>query len=188
MRPVPEDPQDKRNDASLMEAIAAGDMDALGELVRRHQASVLSTAYRLLGRWDQAEDVAQEVFLRVHRAAPRYTPSAALTTWLYRIVVNLCQDALRKRRPLVEPPPDLPNGRAARPGAELDRAQRAEAVQRAVAGLPERQQIALVLHRYAGLSHAEIAEATGWTASAVESCLVRAYARLRDDLADLRDS
>jgi RNA polymerase sigma-70 factor, ECF subfamily len=178
---------DSPSDAALMARIADGDIDALGELVRRHQSSALAMAYRVLGRWDQAEDVVQEAFLRVHRAARNYTPTAAFTTWLYRIVVNLCQDVLRKRRPEAEPPPDLSNGRTAQPEAALRRAERIEAVRRAVGELPERQRIAVVLHRYTGLSHGEIAEATGWTVSAVESVLVRAYARLRERLAGLRE-
>ncbi len=171
-----------------MTAIAQGDRDALAQLVRRHQPSVLSTAFRILRRWDQAEDVAQEAFLRVHRAAPKYVPSAAFTTWLYRIVVNLCRDALRKRRPDLEPPAELSDGRAPRPGSELEGDERARAVRTAIAQLPERQCTAVILHRYAGLSHAEIAQTTGWTVPAVESCLVRAYAHLRETLADLADS
>lgn len=178
---------DGPSDAALMAGIASGDIGALGVLVRRHQSAALAMAYRILGRWDQAEDVAQDAFLRVHRAAASYIPSAAFTTWLYRIVVNLCQDVLRKRRGEIEPPGDLSNGKTVGPEAALGRSERVEAVRRAVTALPERQRIAVVLHRYTGLSHAEIAESTGWTVSAVESCLVRAYARLRECLADLKE-
>ncbi|MBN1346253.1 MAG: sigma-70 family RNA polymerase sigma factor [Phycisphaerae bacterium] len=171
-----------------MAELARGDMNALGELVRRHQSAALSTAYRILGRWDAAEDVVQETFIRVHRAARGYEPSAAFSTWLYRIVVNLCRDALRKRRSQVEPPTDLRDGRAAAPPSSLEERERARAVRQAVDRLPERQRIAVILHRYAGLSHAEIAETTGSTVSAVESCLVRAYAGLREALKGLRES
>ena len=65
-------------------------MDALGELVRRHQQSIHALAYRTLGHWDLAEDVAQEVFLRVYHSADKYQPKAKVSTWLYRIAVNLC--------------------------------------------------------------------------------------------------
>ena len=179
---------DSQDDAALMTRLADGDMGAFAELVERHQSSVLSTAYRFLGRWDLAEDVAQETFIRVYRAASSYVPSAAFTTWLYRIAVNLCQDALRRRRPALEPPADLSDGRSVRPGENLEQAEQTRSVRDAVMRLPERQRIAVVLHRYAGMTHAEVADVTGWTASAVESCLVRAYARLREDLVDLRDS
>lgn len=176
-----------RTDAELMAAVGNGDMAAFGELIRRHQPTALASAYRLLARWDQAEDVVQEAFLRVHRAASSYTASAAFTTWLYRIIVNLCQDSFRKRRSVAEPQDELANGRSHEPAQTVEESERTEAVRRAIAALPERQRIAVVLHRYDGLSHEQIAEVTGWTRSAVESCLVRAYAQLRESLSDLQD-
>jgi len=80
---------DKLTDVELMQAVAHGDMGKLGLLVQRHQGQSLALAYRTLGNWDQAEDVVQEAFIRVHKAAKRYRPDAKFTTWLYRIVVNL---------------------------------------------------------------------------------------------------
>ena len=85
-----------RDDADLMRAIADGDMAALGELVRRHEKKAFALACRLLAQPDAAEDVTQEAFLHVYRAARRYRPKARFTTWLYRIVVNLCLDARRR--------------------------------------------------------------------------------------------
>ena len=173
----------KIDDSTLMSHVGAGDMSALGELVSRHQDRVLEIAFRTLGRWDLAEDVAQETFLRVHRAARKYKPKAKFTTWLYRIVVNLCLDEKRKRArsgmSLEDAPIDagtVPNGNI------IEKKETTELVKAAVDGLPERQRIALVLHRYEGLSHGQIAEATGWSSSAVESLLVRAYANLRKKL------
>ncbi len=155
-------------------------MEALAELVCRHQSKVLGLAYRMLGRWDLAEDVAQEAFLRVHRAAGRYKPRARFTTWLYQIVVNLCLDARRRMR---QAPAPLPAESLISRGSSgldvLEVQERAEIVRKAVADLPERQRVVLVLHRYEDLSHKEIAEVTGWSESAVESLLVRAYANLR---------
>jgi RNA polymerase sigma-70 factor (ECF subfamily) len=174
---------DKPDDSALMSRLGAGDMSSLGELVRRHQSRVLEIAFRTLGKWDLAEDVAQETFLRVHRAARKYKPKAKFTTWLYRIVVNLCLDEKRKRlrsgMSLEDASFDAPSE------SDHDFAEKKEIVQlvkAAVDGLPERQRIALVLHRYEGLSHDQIAEATGWSGSAVESLLVRAYANLREKL------
>jgi len=170
-------------DEELMLRLGRRDMSALGELVRRHQGRVLEIAYRTLGQWDLAEDVAQETFLRVHRAAGKYKPKAKFTTWLYRIVVNLCLDEKRRR---------ARNGMSLedaafdpQSGHDSDFAEKKEIVQlvkAAVDGLPERQRAALVLHRYEGLSHDQIAEITGWSRSAVESLLVRAYANLRKKL------
>lgn len=174
------------SDQELMTRIGAEDRDALGILARRHQARVLAIAYRFLGRWDAAEDVCQETFLRVYRRASTYRPEAQLTTWLYRIVSNLCWDFRRKARRQA-----IPAESTIVPQAALDssdsatRRERADRVRNAIAALPDRQRLAVVLHRYEGMSHTEIAEVTGWSSSAVESCIVRAYAKLRADLSGL---
>lgn len=177
-----------KSDAELMTAVAGGRMAAMGELVHRHQASVMAVAYRFVDRWDLAEDVAQDVFVRIHRAAADYRPEAKFTTWLYRIVVNLCLDVKRRetRRPvsMAEMPADPP---ADAPPDPIEARETAGRVRQAVGDLPDRQRTAVVLHRYDGLSHREIAEVTGWSESAVESLLVRGYAGLRDALADMNE-
>lgn len=175
-------------DHELMQRVAHGERAALGVLVQRHQSRVLALAFRFLGRWDAAEDVCQDTFLRVFHKAAAYRPDAQFTTWLYRIVANQCWDHRRKsaREPMQQSNPIHavdPAGSA----ASLERKERQDAIRLAVAGLPDRQRLALVLHRFEGMSHAAIAEATGWSAGAVESCIVRAYATLRERLADLRD-
>lgn len=178
----------KPTDADLVAAVAGGNLSALGDLVHRHQDRVLALAYRFLGCRHRAADAAQDVFLKIAHAAPRYTPDAAFTTWLYRIVVNRCLDEVRRRgrTPLpmstvaADPPDDV--------GADpLEAAETVEQVRAAIAALPDRQRTAVLLHRYEDLSHREIAEVTGWTPSAVESLLVRAYANLRKALAPLVD-
>lgn len=176
------------SDAELMAAVGRNDMDALGELVRRHQNKALGLALRMLGRRDAAEDIAQDAFLRVFRAAKRYRPDAKFTTWLYRIVANLCLDRQRRGKhapvaldeSLAEPSAD------AQPDP-IEADERARRVRDAVGALSERQRTAVILHRYEGLSHREVAEAMDSTESAVESLLVRAYAKLRALLADLKD-
>lgn len=178
---------DKADDGYLMSRLAEGDMGALGDLVRRHQQAAAAFAFRMLGRRDAVDDVVQEAFLHVHRAARRYQPDAKFTTWLYSIVVNLCRDAGRRARrahahlsegaaPSLGPPAD-----------PLEARERAERVRSAVDALPDRQRTAVLLHRYQGLSHREVAQATGWSESAVESLIVRAYATLRQELADLKE-
>lgn len=170
---------DGADDHELMRRTAAGDHAAFAVLVRRHQARVLSLAYRLLGRWDAAEDVAAEAFVRVYERARSYKPQARFTTWLYRIVANLCWDQRRRWSRAPEPLLEWQApGSAPADSVERDEARRA--VRRAVASLPDRQRLVILLHRFEGLDHREIAEITGWSASAVESCLVRAYARLRE--------
>lgn len=180
--------QAHNDDAELMASVAAGDTSALGRLVERHQEQVLALALRTLGRRELAEDVAQDVFVKVFRAARRYKPRAKFTTWLYRIVVNQCLDVVRKRKRQVLFGANAPSA-AAGPDASvrLELSETAERVRQAVAALPPRQRIAVVLHRYQEMGHREIAEATGWSPSAVESLLVRAYAGLRVALADLQE-
>ncbi len=177
------------NDAELMAHLAKGQTSALGELARRHQNRVLEIAFRTLGHWDLAEDVAQETFLRVYRAAKHYRPHAKFTTWLYRIVVNLCLDEQRRRAKGAASLESVASEGPPVSHADLaEKKEIAELVRTAVQELPERQRMAIVLYRYEGLSHAQISEITGWSQSAVESLLVRANANLRAKLAKIKNS
>jgi RNA polymerase sigma-70 factor (ECF subfamily) len=176
------------SDTELMARLGRGDMNALGTLAQRHQSRVLSLAYRLLGDWHRAEDVSQEAFLRLRQAADKYEPQAKFTTWLYRIVHNLSMD---QRRRAVNDPASLEalqaDAEEAAQSSPMERQELAEVVQKAVAELSERQRRVIILHRYEGLSHEEICEVTGWSKSAVESLLVRAYENLRKKLASYQD-
>lgn len=178
-----EPPHDEpRDDVSLMADLAAGRIGALDELVRRHQEKVLALAFRTLGDPEAAQDVAQEAFIKVLRSARRYQPTAKFTTWLYRIAVNCCLDLMRRRRPSVNiDDVAAPVAQESAPGDAIQ-AETALAVRRAVEALPERQRLVIVLHRFGGLSHREVAQATGWSNSAVESLLTRAYVTLRQRL------
>jgi RNA polymerase sigma-70 factor, ECF subfamily len=173
-------------DAELMQRIGTGDMNALATIVRRHQDRIRRTAYRVLGRWDTTDDVAQETFLRLFKSASRYAPTAAFNTWLHRIVVNLCLDALKRRKAKSPDSPELVT--IARDPDLLVEQERIEAIRRELDQLPERQRIAVALHRFEGMGHKEIATTTGWSESAVESLLVRAYARLRERLKEWAQS
>lgn len=176
-------------DKELLAALARGHMPALEELIRRHQVAALGLARRTLGPSDQAEDVVQEAFLRVYRAAGRYRPEAKFTTWLCQIVLNLCRDRLRRSRraPISLTEKFLPAFRDD-PPRRMEAEELAGRIRRAVDALPERQRTAVILHRFQQLSHEEISQATGWSVSAIESLLVRAYQRLRQDLADLGEA
>jgi RNA polymerase sigma-70 factor (ECF subfamily) len=168
-----------------MNLLAEGNKFALGELVRRHQARIIKLAYRILMNWESAEDIGQETFLRVWRSAKKYKPTAQFTTWLHRIAVNICLDELKKRRAQIHDFTDMPATKTDNPEALLESKDLALAVQNAVAQLPERQRLAVVLHRFSGLSIREISQSTDWSESAVESLLVRAYAKLREKLKNL---
>ncbi|MGB2986882.1 MAG: sigma-70 family RNA polymerase sigma factor [Phycisphaerae bacterium] len=179
------DVRDPVDDAQLMAHLATGDRTALGTLVKRHQRRVLELAFRTTGDHALAEDIGQEAFLRVWRSAKRYEPTAQFTTWLYRIVVNLCLDAFKRRKPTTGDVPDAIDSGAAGQATEIEQRERGAAVQRAVTALPDRQRVAVVLHRFSGLTVRLTAEATGWSESAVESLLVRAYSVLRQSLKEL---
>jgi RNA polymerase sigma-70 factor (ECF subfamily) len=169
-----------------MARVGHGDRAAFGVLVERHQAKVVGLAYRFLGRWDVAEDVAQTVFVRVLYAAESFRPDARFTTWLYRLAANLCWDRRRQAAREARLSSTLPAPAASvQPAAAVETEERIKRVREAIAALPDRQRLAVVLHRYQGLSHPQIADATGWTQSAVESCLVRAYENLRSALSDM---
>ena len=179
-------------DEQLMVAIAQGGMAEFGELVTRHQEKVFALALRILGRRDLAEDISQEAFLRVYHSAKRYYPKAKFTTWLYRIVVNLCLDEKRKakRSPieLSEYLGHLESKSEDDPVAILEIEERKEVVWKAMEKLNKRERVAVVLHRFHGLSHAEVASTTGWSQSAVESLLIRSYQKLRKELVKYKNS
>lgn len=174
-------------DARLLGAYARGEAEALARLFDRHYDRVYRLAYRYTGSAADAEDLAQNVFLKVMRAAAEFEPRARFTTWLFRITVNECLSHIRRHRrnpevgteaDLAETPgPDQPN-----PVEAVQRDELRRQVRRAVLSLPERQRLAVVLSRYEGLSYAEIAEVLGTSPQAVKSLLARAHASLREKL------
>jgi RNA polymerase sigma-70 factor (ECF subfamily) len=178
----------------LMVRIAEGDEDAFEILVNRHQTSVLNLIYRFIGDRTQAKDLAQEVFIRVWRAAKNYEPKAKFTTWIYRITANLCFNELKSARSkkwFSFNRSDEDGGHAfeetladSAPSAEdiLLQKERSRQISDALQSLPENQRMALILKRYDGLSYQEIAQVIDCSVSAVESLLVRAKRTLQEKL------
>jgi RNA polymerase sigma-70 factor (ECF subfamily) len=179
-------------DEQLMVGIAKGGMDELGELVHRHQDKALSLAYRTLGHWELAEDISQEAFLRVYHSARRYRPTAKFTTWLYRIVVNLCMDEKRraKRSPVgfSDFSSQLESHQENNPLVAHMVNEKKHLVWKALEKLNKRERLAVVLHRFHGMSHLDVANVTGWSQSAVESLLVRSYQKLRKELREFQNN
>ena len=167
------------SDEELLAAAGDGDREAFGRLVVRHQQRAFNVAWRMLGNAADAEEVAQEAFLRILDAADRYRPTARFTTYLYQVVSRLCIDRGRKKRPGDLPSLPTPASDAPAPAESAARAEEAAAVRRAVASLPDRQRIAVVLRYYEGLAAAEVAEALNTSAKGVERLLARARDTLR---------
>ncbi len=171
-------------DAELLRAIAGGDRSAFDRLSRRHLDRAYGVALRMSGSRADAEDVVQDVFLRLWQRPEAWRPGQAqFSTWLYRVVVNRCLDL--KRRPKGTDLDSVEEPQAPDANAEdslLD-AERSRALDGAVKQLPERQRAAIVLTYTAGLRNADAASAMDISVKAFEALLVRAKRELRDHLA-----
>lgn len=169
-----------------MARIREGDMEAFRLLVETHQARVIGTISKMLGSDVESEDLAQQVFIRVWKSAPRYQPTAKFTTWLFRITRNLVFNELRRKRHFADQCEEIaePIERADKePDRVLLEGELQQAIQEAINHLPESQRMAIILRRYEEMPYEEIAKVMGTTVPAVKSILFRARAELRERLA-----
>jgi RNA polymerase sigma-70 factor (ECF subfamily) len=182
-------------DLRWMEQIKGGNLDALRDLIEAHQHRVIGTVAKMLGDDSDAEDIAQQVFIRVWKSAGRYEPTAKFTTWLFKIARNLVFNELRRRkrhpthsldRPLDPDEPErvrqVADTSVKAPDTTLLDAEMQTAIQRAIDDLPETQRMAVVLRRYDDISYEEIAEILDLSVPAVKSLLFRARTELREKL------
>ena len=191
--PTPAGTDGSAEDFALMERIGQGDHHAFRTLVERYQDPVVGTVAKMLGNASDAEDIAQQVFLRIWRNAKRYRPDAKFTTYLFTIVRNLVFNETRRRgrkkevsveereeqsHHQIEDRADL------RPDSELLHDELRAAVDAAIEALPEAQRTAVVLRRYEQLPYEEIAVVLNTSVPAVKSLLFRARTSLRDALED----
>ncbi len=174
------------DDDALMARIAEGDHRAFALLTERHLPRTVALAVRVTGSQADGEDVAQDAFSRVWVHAPRWQPgSAKLSTWLYRITMNLCIDRQRKRQ--FQPLEEAPEQTSERDEGfdHLHNQQVAARVNAAIDALPDRQREAMILCGQQGFSNAEAAETLELSIKAIESLLVRARRNLRESLQDI---
>jgi RNA polymerase sigma-70 factor, ECF subfamily len=181
-------------DVSLMLSFQAGDEAAFQELVERNHARVIGLVHRFVGDSNDADDLAQEVFMRIYRARQSYKPTARFSTWMFRITANVSLNALRSRATRRDDVSigqicDETEGHAAMldpechmPDDHLHQQELCDKVQEAIHTLPEKQQIAVVLNKYEGMSYADIARTIGCSTMAVKSLLARARDNLKDRL------
>ena len=190
-----------RTDVQLMLDVKAGDEASFELLLHRYRTPLVNFLYRMVRSREQAEDLAQDVFLRVYRAREDYVPSAKFTTWLFRIATNLALNSVRDNRyQKLEVSIDAPVTVDSEEGDErpLDIAEkhpnieqhlvegaRKKMIRHAIDKLPEKQRAAVLLHKYQELDYAEIAKILSCSESALKSLLFRAYEALRVELAPL---
>lgn len=182
-------------DAQLMVRVRDGDADSFEILLERHRRPVVNYLYRMVRNQAVAEELAQEVFLRVYRARNRYEPTAKFTTWLYRITTHLALNSLRdgRREKWQQSLDAAKEDRQALEVADLRRNReqelvedtRLQEVRHAIASLPEKQRAAVLMHKYQELDYSQIANVLDCSVSAVKSLLFRAYETLRERLAHL---
>ncbi|WP_375230797.1 RNA polymerase sigma factor [Roseobacter sp. S98] len=185
---MPRDTLSDGSDDALLLLFARGDVDAARVLTGRLLPRVYHQARRMLGDQSEAEDVAQEAMMRLWRIAPDWQQGGAkVTTWLYRVTANLCTDRLRRRCGSALDDIDEPSDPA--PGMEqrLQSRARADALQQALDGLPDRQRQAVVLRHLEGLGNPEIAEIMEISTEAVESLTARGKRALAAALAGRKE-
>ena len=190
-----------RSDVQLMLDVKAGDERSFELLLQRYRTPLVNFLYRMVRAREEAEDLAQEVFLRVYRARQHYVPSAKFTTWLFRIATNLALNSVRdNRHQRMEISLDAPVTVDAEDGDEkaMDIAEkhpnieqymveeaRKKMIRHAIDKLPEKQRAAVLLHKYQELDYGDIAKILECSESALKSLLFRAYETLRVELAPL---
>ena len=188
---------DETSDAAVMLRVAAGDEAGFNYLVGKYHRAMINFLYRMVHNQAVAEELAQEVFLRVYRSRESYRAEAKFTTWLYRIATNLAVNHARDTRHersaqtvYLDAPdeesgttPDVADGA---PSVEqgMLRDERMAAIRAHVMALPERQRMAVLMHKYQGMDYREIGEVLKLSESATKSLLFRAYQTLREKLKD----
>lgn len=185
-------------DIRLMLRVRDDEAGAFEELVEQYQHRLVAVMHHLVGNLQEAEDLAQEVFLRVYRARKKYRPRAKFSTWLFTIANNLALNCLRsrQRKPVVpldgsdsgplgpRPAEHLVQDRARQPAARLQQAELAAVIQQALDSLNERQRMAVVLNKFEDMSYEEIAQVMNLSTKAIKSLLSRARTNLREALQD----
>ena len=184
-------------DAALIKAFQAGDEGGFDELVLRYQDQVFNLCYRFLGDHQEANDSAQDIFLKVYRSLKKFRLDSSFSTWLYRIAVNTCKNRIKsleyrfkkKLRRLDHHGPESGNNASVdladdsrSPLAELEKKERSLIIQKAIDALPEAKKTMVLLRDIEGLSYAEIAQITGFNLGTVKSKLARARSDLKKKL------
>lgn len=165
-------------DVALMSDNPTSLADPFEQVFRQRETEVLRTAYRILGNWADAEDVAQNVFIRLHKHGTNFPSDMALRSWLYRVAVNLCLDTTRRRRRFEEVPETIPAAGRSAEAAVIGQQQK-QTIEAALAALPPRERAAVILREIEGLTSPEVAAILGSTDGTVRSQVAKALGKLR---------
>jgi len=189
-------------DAILIKAFQGGDKAAFDELVLKHQHKLFNLCYRFLGDYQEANDSAQETFIKVYRSLKRFRFESTFSTWLYRIAVNTCKNRLKsgeyrwKKNTVPLDNPVSPGrsssiagiqGEIRSPATELENKERMRLIQEAISALPPEQKEAVTLRDIEGFSYEEIVEITGASPGTIKSRIARARLELRNRLRSVID-
>jgi RNA polymerase sigma-70 factor, ECF subfamily len=166
-------------DREDLAACRRGEREAFDRLVQRYQRDIYRLCYRYVNNHHDANDMAQEVFLKAYRAIDRFRGDSAFSTWLYRIAVNTCLNFRAAQRPDPQPIPETLADGGPAADAGVERAERARQVREAVSRLPEKQKATLILKVYHDLTHEEVAGILGSSVGTVKANLFHALANLR---------
>jgi RNA polymerase sigma-70 factor (ECF subfamily) len=158
-----------------------GNRDAFDVIVERHRRTVYQVCYRFVNNHEDASDLSQDAFVRAWRGLKTFKGQAALSTWLYRIAVNACLNKVGAKKAETEPieSDDVEDTRIEHPTDSLVRVERAAAVRKAIAALPEKQRATLILRTYHEMSHQEIADVLGSSVGAVKANFFHALGNLK---------
>jgi len=173
----------EKSEFNLIRAIGNGDQEAFKCLTERYQKPLLNFIYRYVGDRHMAEDLTQEVFLRIYQAAPKFEPRAKVSTWIFKIAVNLCINELKRNErgsKLVQDLHKAADSRAdSTPPTTIENREMQQRIMEALNKLPESQRMAILLKLFQGMSYKEIASVMGASVSSIESLIFRARTRLK---------
>jgi RNA polymerase sigma-70 factor (ECF subfamily) len=186
------------DEQALLERIRNGDDSGFEQIVKMHTGKIIGLAWRLVGNREEAEDLAQEAFLRLHRSLPEFRGESRISTWLYRTTTRLAIDHLRRERikrklfffrpdDETPDPTDLARDTRNDPGRDLVNREAMKSLRRSLGKLSSRQQVIFTLRHYEGLSLKEIAEHLDLEIGTVKAHLHRAVTQMRRDLAEYRE-
>jgi len=177
---------EQADDRALVGIFLAGRREAFDEIVRRHQRQIYMLCYRFVANHEEAADLTQDVFVRAFKGVRGFKGNASLSTWLYRVGVNVCLNRVTPKRPVVEGLDGLQpaDERAETPFERVARSERSAVLRRAIAHLPRKQRAVVILRVYQDLPHEEIARILGSSVGAVKANFFHAVGNLRRELGE----